>query len=131
VIWFSSSRTRTSSPSNGAQSTQVAPADRLVAYDEMWRREESALWDWLEERTGLQGGFLVSKDGQKGKPSKASKIPTGKASSSSDKMTEREIDNAIKVTEERLRSLKEMIENGKIEAKAKVKGQDPAAQQEL
>ncbi|KAF4126872.1 GRAM protein [Geosmithia morbida] len=28
--------------------------DRMAAYDEMWRREDSNLWEWLEERTGME-----------------------------------------------------------------------------
>ena len=95
----------------------LTPAERLIAYDEMWRREESDLWDWLEERTGLEGGSFIKKDARKGNALKSSPGNGREAPSSSDKMTEREIDNAIKVTEERLRSLKEMIEKGKLDAR--------------
>lgn len=31
----------------------LATPARIVAYEEMWRREESELWDWLEERVRM------------------------------------------------------------------------------
>ncbi|OBT40842.1 hypothetical protein VE00_08627 [Pseudogymnoascus sp. WSF 3629] len=34
-------------------------AERMVAYEEVWRREESELWEWLEERVG-RGGMDVA-----------------------------------------------------------------------
>ena len=134
VIWFSSSKTRTSAASSEAHSMMtLAPAERLIAYEEMWKREESELWNWLEERTGFEGGAFLNKDGQNRKPSDSSKGSKEKSMSSSDKMTEREIDNAIKVTEERLRSLKLVIERGKVDAKAKTKpkSQDAGPEHEL
>lgn len=29
--------------------------ERLAAYEEIWRKEENSLWDWLEERIGMEG----------------------------------------------------------------------------
>ena len=28
--------------------------ERIAAYEEIWRREEGVLWDWLEERVGAE-----------------------------------------------------------------------------
>lgn len=33
----------------------IATPERLAAYEEIWRREENSLWDWLEERIGMEG----------------------------------------------------------------------------
>lgn len=33
----------------------ISTPERLAAYEEIWRREEHSLWDWLEERIGMEG----------------------------------------------------------------------------
>jgi hypothetical protein len=86
-----------------------ATPERIAAYEEIWRREESELWDWLEERVGMEG---------------ISDIP-GKVSGHADeakcieerlqeeKASEREMETAIKVTEEKLKTLKGVLEKQK------------------
>ncbi|KKF94352.1 putative membrane protein C20F10.07 [Ceratocystis platani] len=61
--------------------------DRIVAYEEMWRREESQLWDWLEERVQLVEDRLRE-----------------------EKMDELQIKEAIAVTQRKLDLLKEAME---------------------
>ena len=34
--------------------------ERLAAYEEIWRREESSLWDWLDDRVGLDDIYVPS-----------------------------------------------------------------------
>ncbi|ELR02974.1 hypothetical protein VC83_03499 [Pseudogymnoascus destructans] len=70
-------------------------AERMVAYDEVWRREESELWEWLEERVGKGGGAPVVER-------EAPPLDGG-----------REMDVAIRVTEEKLRALKGAVEKRK------------------
>lgn len=42
--------------SRGRKGLQGMPTpERLAAYEEIWRREENSLWDWLEERIGMEG----------------------------------------------------------------------------
>lgn len=42
--------------SKGRVGLQGIPTpERLAAYEEIWRREEHSLWDWLEERIGMEG----------------------------------------------------------------------------
>ena len=118
--------------------------DRIVAYEELWRAQESELWDWLEDRVGLSELGLgdVGKDRkqylnfQKQDPSKQrAKIMAGKdveRRMREEKMSEREMADAIRVTQERLdvlrgvyerrreRESKSGSENGK-KAKARVK----------
>lgn len=77
---------------------------RHVAYEELWRHEESELWDWLEERVALDR--INRQDGV----GKATKEPE-RAEGSNTKpqvrsMRERDVDEAIRVTEERLQALK-------------------------
>ncbi|OLN97450.1 putative membrane protein C20F10.07 [Colletotrichum chlorophyti] len=83
--------------------------DRLAAYDEMWRREESELWEWLEERVGLDrlhdGNLPIRK--------RAMEPSTVENKLREDRMDERDIQEAIKVTEEKLKVLKEVMDKKK------------------
>lgn len=84
--------------------------ERAVAYEELWRREENDLWDWLEERVGLH---RMSED--------AAPIRSGfmepravEGKMRDQRMSEREIEEAIKVTEEKLQVLKSVVDRKKI-----------------
>ncbi|KAB5535204.1 hypothetical protein GE09DRAFT_1176797 [Coniochaeta sp. 2T2.1] len=85
----------------------IANADRHAAYEEMWRREESELWEWLEERVGLER--------LNGAPPVGGAVPPPKKAAfeekmRQDKMSEREIKEAIRVTEEKLKILKSVVD---------------------
>ncbi|EPE02236.1 gram domain-containing protein [Ophiostoma piceae UAMH 11346] len=95
--------------------------DRLAAYDEMWRREESELWDWLEERVGLdrlgRNEFPSSSAQQQQQQKKKQQFHQHKRAERNveeklreERMDEREIREAIRVTEEKLRVLKEVVD---------------------
>ncbi|KAH6634536.1 hypothetical protein B0J18DRAFT_416502 [Chaetomium sp. MPI-SDFR-AT-0129] len=78
---------------------------RLAAYDEMWRREESDLWNWIEERAGLE---RLGTDPPLGR--KRSVDPrTVEEKLREERMDERELKEAIRVTEEHLEVLKSVI----------------------
>ncbi|KAF2971158.1 hypothetical protein GQX73_g2453 [Xylaria multiplex] len=92
--------------------------DRAVAYEEIWRREESELWDWMEERVGLH---RMKEDG----------VPTRKRVTEprtmgeklqEERMSEREVEEAIKITEEKLHVLKSVIDRKKGTPKVKSEG---------
>lgn len=83
--------------------------DRLAAYEEMWRREESELWEWLEERVGLERLSGVEQVPRK----KIVEPRTMQEKVREDRMDEREVKEAIKITEEKLRVLKSVVEGGK------------------
>lgn len=122
ISWFRNSRLRAPSSSVGPYSTGLTP-QRMAAYEEMWRSEESALWDWLEERVGMsEGGGMAfpanvrvgNADGSRraraeredvlrGRGGKG-KVGGGKA------MEERELEWAVGRTEEKLKVLKGMME---------------------
>ncbi|KAI9050663.1 hypothetical protein LZ554_005819 [Drepanopeziza brunnea f. sp. 'monogermtubi'] len=85
--------------------------ERIAAYEEMWRKEESELWEWLEDRAGMDRLREVSS-----MPIEA-KIVQDKLRN--EKMEDREIDDAIRVTEEKLKVLKASVEKRK-EAKGKL-----------
>lgn len=105
-------------------STAVGPnqwsvAQRQVAYDEIWRHEESELWKWLEDRVALDrvqssvAGGRMHQD-----PTEQIRIQPGN-------MKEREMDEAIRITEERIRVLKQKVEKDK----AKTKTNSPREEQ--
>jgi hypothetical protein len=103
--WF-----RFSFSGNGGRNRDVgffASPERIAAYEEIWRREESELWDWLEERVGMERIRERSND-------------VGERKAMEDKvkderMEERELDAAIRVTEERLKVLKGVVDKKKRE----------------
>ena len=75
--------------------------DRLIAYEQLWRREENQLWEWLEDRIRFD------------EYSTRAQIPRHD-DTLTDSMTERQVDNAIRVTEERLQALKDKVERKKL-----------------
>lgn len=79
--------------------------DRLAAYEEMWRREDSELWDWLEERVGL--GRLDSDAPLRRK--RAVEPRTVEEKLREERMDDREVDEAIRVTEEKLKVLRDVV----------------------
>jgi len=85
--------------------------ERVAAYEEIWRREESELWEWLEERVGMDrlrdvGSMRVEKQEVDERLQ-------------NERMEERQVDAAIRVTEEKLKVLKHAVEKKKAEGKVK------------
>lgn len=111
-------------PSNGSQRAvnMYGYPDRLAAYEEMWRREESELWDWLEERVGLERlneGRMPTR-----KPIEARTV---EEKVREERMDEREIQEAIRVTEEKLNVLKGVMNNKKQDDEPRVQRDRPSA----
>lgn len=95
----------------------ITTPDRLAAYEEIWLREESELWDWLEDRVGfVDGGLPVARvgegDRQKVLKRKAFSKKLGKAQKDG-KLEKGQVDDAIRVTEERLGALKHAVNRQK------------------
>ena len=86
--------------------------ERIAAYEEIWKREESELWEWLEERVGMDKLRDV------GKMPIEAKITENRLKD--EKMEDRELDDAIRVTEEKLMVLKGVVGKKKDELKSKV-----------
>lgn len=103
-------------------------AQRMAAYEEMWRREEGELWDWLEHRVGIEGLVLGNANRDRTLNQRNSNADAKKASRQrqkllvgnniearlrEEKMVEREMEDAIRITQERLRVLTELMEKRK------------------
>ncbi|KAL4768342.1 hypothetical protein BDW60DRAFT_131339 [Aspergillus nidulans var. acristatus] len=85
---------------------------RLAAYEEMWRREESELWHWLEDRVGLDGIAVptVIRQSETRTPNRRSQGERElKASLSEETLSDREMDHAIRSTRERLDTLERIL----------------------
>ncbi|PWY85836.1 hypothetical protein BO94DRAFT_547014 [Aspergillus sclerotioniger CBS 115572] len=87
---------------------------RLAAYEEMWRREESELWSWLEDRVGMDGLAVptVSRTMESRTQQYSRKVQSERALASKvneEKMSDLEMDHAIRTTRERLDTLEKIL----------------------
>ena len=97
----------------------MSSPERIAAYEEIWRREESSLWDWLEERIGMERiAYPTSSEGSdheavnraRKQRAQSLKHRDMDAKIADEAMNEREFAYAIKVTEERLEMLKQAVQ---------------------
>jgi hypothetical protein len=107
---------------HGGYPALTSMPDRMTAYEDMWRREESELWDWLEQRVGMGDGMgyptMDVSDEQVHRAKKARAKALGKkgdveAKVREEKINEREMEDAIRVTQERLDLLRGVVEKKK------------------
>ncbi|KAJ5908375.1 hypothetical protein N7495_001057 [Penicillium taxi] len=95
---------------------------RLAAYEEMWRREESELWNWLEDRVGMDG-MVIPTLRQMPDPSARHKSSRFNAADQRDfvaqlreqKVSDREMNHAIRTTRQRLDILEGMMNNRQVQ----------------
>lgn len=133
IIWFR--RPGRGSAAGLGYASYPSHVRLAAAYEEMWQKEESELWSWLEDRVGIERLTLRDDLTPKGKkasglPAKAKAKQRQKALSSSrdvearlreERMTEREMEDAIRVTQQRLDVLKGVMEK----KRSGVKGSAP------
>ena len=94
----------------------IGTPERIAAYEEIWKREESELWEWLDERVGMDRLRDVS----------AGEEQAVRGRLKDEKLVAREVENAIKVTEEKLRVLKSVVNKEKAKkTKASVESKPP------
>ncbi|KAF4977083.1 hypothetical protein FZEAL_6361 [Fusarium zealandicum] len=109
ATWFGFGFTPSRNPSPYGPDIGVYRPDRIAAYEEMWRREDSELWDWLEERVSmdrLHGDRVVARK-------RAMEPRTAEENLRAARMDDREVEEAIRVTEEKLQVLKGVMEKKK------------------
>ena len=103
---------------------------RMAAYEEIWRTEESELWKWLEERMEMQdANYPASNSKRHEQPSRHLRNQEAQAKMARKEMDEREVNHAIKVTEEKLEVLKASIQSKKRPEKEGVSEQAQASSQ--
>ncbi|KIW98443.1 uncharacterized protein Z519_00104 [Cladophialophora bantiana CBS 173.52] len=122
-----------------AGTTQLSPyksqSERLAVYDSLWSREENEFWDWLESRASIDTVSLRETSTRSfGRPNMNENSDTAKQrltqrqrrkrSTSStrqdvearikqEKLSQREMEDAIKITKERLEILEKVMEKKK------------------
>lgn len=106
ATWFGFGFTPSRSPPSYGPEMTVYRPERIAAYEEMWRREDSELWEWLEERVGMD---RLHSD-RPSVPKRAMEPRTAEENLRAARMDEREVEEAIRVTEEKLRVLKGVME---------------------
>ena len=123
ITWL---RVPSRSSRGGIGFLQMSTPERMAAYEEIWRREESSLWDWLEQRIGMESAAYPTaapdSDHEALKRARRQREQSLKHRASKDKMaeenmSEREIDNAIRATEARLEVLKKTIKKRRDQAR--------------
>lgn len=96
----------------------LASPQRIAAYEEIWRREESELWEWLEDRVGMERLMMTTKEAQKRDTNRVDPRVFDKEGSNDITFggaSERDIEDAIRVTEDKLNALKSAVEKRKDE----------------
>ncbi|OCT54688.1 GRAM domain protein [Cladophialophora carrionii] len=118
-------------------STQLGPhsshSSRMAAYDSMWVREENEFWDWLESRASVDTVVLRQQSGanqrrnrneasvlakqtlkqqRQGRPKSASSLDV-EDQIKAEKISQRELEDAIRITKERLEVLENVVDKKK------------------
>lgn len=89
----------------------------MAAYEEIWRTEEGELWKWLEDRMGMvEASYPPASSGYKSpaqiraQRNRHLHSQGFKAKIAEEAMSEREVEHAIRVTEEKLEALKAAVQ---------------------
>lgn len=109
--------------------TTISGPGRLAAYEEMWRKEESQLWEWLESRANIdaisyqKGASAIDNERtvQKQKQKQRQKVLKGRDVASKlreENMAEKEVEEAIRITRERLEVLEDVVREKKAKKQA-------------
>ncbi|KAL9577067.1 MAG: hypothetical protein Q9212_006611 [Teloschistes hypoglaucus] len=105
---------------------------RMAAYEEIWRTEESELWKWLEDRMEMQDASYPAstsspkRHARRGRPMQSQWY---RAKIAKEAMSEREVDHAIRVTEEKLEALKAAMQKQSKQSKQSKQKDDDVPEQ--
>lgn len=94
----------------------LTSSQRLAAYEEMWRHEETELWNWLEERAGIDGlNFPTTSNPQETlvrQLGRRQRLHSKDLASrlAEEHISDREMEHAIRITRERLDLLQRIVD---------------------
>ncbi|KAL8655300.1 MAG: hypothetical protein Q9210_000968 [Variospora velana] len=115
ISWFRGPKARHAGNQVGF-ATMNGP-QRMAAYEEIWRTEESELWKWLEDRMGMvDASYPPASSGYKSpaqiraQRNRHLHSQGFKAKIAEEAMSEREVEHAIRVTEKKLEALKAAVQ---------------------
>ena len=80
----------------------------MAAYEQIWREEEEALWDWLDDRVGLPENFVEGMLDERVGGARAARAQQEEPREDMS-LSDRELEWAIGVTEEKLQVLRNSI----------------------
>ncbi|KAI5305999.1 hypothetical protein KEM56_002602 [Ascosphaera pollenicola] len=112
LSWFRAS----SVPTKNAHPVHLSLHERLALYEDLWLRQESELWDWLEERIHLKDQSYLPTNGEprqqnyRARKQLANAEKTLGAHMDEGKMTHQEMEEALKLTQARLEVLQSAIQ---------------------
>jgi len=117
-MWF-----RSPSASSYALS-RSGRVDHATIYNDLWRREESDLWNWLQDRAGIDGAVVrdrtananAAREESKQKLKQRQKMLKSKDMQTrirEEKKSMKEMEEAVRITQERLESLQRALERQK------------------
>lgn len=121
VTWFRGPKARHAG--NQVGFATMSNPERMAAYEEIWRTEESELWKWLEERMDMVDSSYPPASGHKSpaqvraQRSRHLQSQGSRAKIADEAMEEREVEHAIRVTEEKLDALKAAVQRKKKKGK--------------
>ncbi|KAL2820539.1 hypothetical protein BDW59DRAFT_113736 [Aspergillus cavernicola] len=103
-----------SRPSSGMGYPNYGVPQRLAAYEEMWRKEETELWNWLEDRVGMDGISIPAVNrNSESRILRSSRRPQSERELrdplSEETLSDREMDHAIRSTREKLDTLERVL----------------------
>ncbi|KAF2763581.1 hypothetical protein EJ05DRAFT_418131, partial [Pseudovirgaria hyperparasitica] len=101
-------------PSTGLGVRSVSHAHRIAAYEEMWQKEESELWTWLEERVAMDRAAAFVDGSTIRNKQRIFNVQTQLVD---EHMSELQMNEAIKVTQERLDTLRLAVSEQKNQKK--------------
>ncbi|KAL8901177.1 MAG: hypothetical protein Q9207_005336 [Kuettlingeria erythrocarpa] len=128
ISWFRGPKARHASSQVGFAT--MSNPERMAAYEEIWRTEESELWKWLEDRMDMVDSSYPPASGHKtpaqvrAQRSRHLQSQGFKAKIADEAMEEREVEHAIRVTEEKLEALKAAVQKKKKKKKKKREGEE-------
>lgn len=99
----------------GGDTGWIGTANRLAAYEEIWRREETELWGWLEHRAGM--------DTLRDAARMQSETHAINDRLRDESIQSSEMDDAIRVTEEKLRLLRAVVQKDKAKKQGRKQGE--------
>lgn len=111
LSWFRSP----SAPAKSVHPAHLSLRERFSLYEDLWLRQESELWEWLEERTGLKDeSYLLNnveprQQNLRARKQRANAERTLDAHMDEGKMSQQEMEEALRLTQARLEVLQSAI----------------------
>jgi hypothetical protein len=122
VAWGGAGRADGRQLGRGLRVDGLSARQRVALYEDLWRREEDELWRWLEDRVAMDRALRGVEEGKSRGGSlwgRIKGVEEVQQRLGSEEMAGRQMDEAIRVTQEKLDVLREAVEKKKEKSKEK------------